>query len=116
MKTFVPIPPVRNDRDIRGLRKLYDEVETSVRNLITLNVDSSTYGSLLIPQLKEKLYPDLLLRLSRNFPKEVWILDNMFEMLKLEVEAKECSLTIATRSNFNNDRITFHEPDLQVQL
>ena len=45
MKNFVTIPPVKNDRDFCGLRKLYDEVETSVRNLITLNVDTSTYGS-----------------------------------------------------------------------
>ena len=34
----------------------------------------------------------------------------MLEMLKLEVEAKERSLTIATSSNFNNDRTPFHQP------
>ena len=111
MKKFVTIPPVKNDRDVRGLRKLYDEVETSVRNLRTLNVDTSTYGSLLVPLLNEKLSPDLRLRLSRNFENEVWILDNMLEMLKLEVEAKERSLTIAKGSNFNNDRPPFHQPD-----
>ena len=55
MKKFVTIPPVKNDRDVCGLRKLYDEVETSVRNIITLNVDTSTYGSLLVPLLSEKL-------------------------------------------------------------
>ena len=71
--------------EVRGLRKLYDEVETSVKNLRTLNVDTSTYGSLLVPLLNEKLFPDLRLRLSRNFENEVWALDNMLEMLKLEV-------------------------------
>ena len=70
---------------VRGLRKLYDEVETSVKNLRALNVDTSTYGFLLVPLLKEKLSPDLRLRLSRNFENEVWALDNMLEMLKLEV-------------------------------
>ena len=54
-----------------------------------------TYGSLLFPLLNEKLSPDLRLRLSRNFENEVWILGNMLEMLKLEVEAKERFLTIA---------------------
>ena len=54
MKKFVTIPPVKNDREVRGLRKLYDEVETSARNLRTLNVDTSTYGSLLVPLLSEK--------------------------------------------------------------
>ena len=71
--------------EVRSLRKLYDEVETSVKNLRTLNVDTSTYGFLLVPLLKEKLSPDLRLRLSRNFENEVWALDSMSEMLKLEV-------------------------------
>ena len=35
----------------------------------------------------------------------------MLEMLKLGVEAKERSLTIATGSNLNNDRNPFHQPD-----
>ena len=29
MNKFVTIPPVKNDREVRGLRKLYDEVETT---------------------------------------------------------------------------------------
>ena len=110
MKKFVTIPPVKNDRDLRGLRKLYNEVETSVRNLRTLNVNTSTYGSLLVPLLNEKLSPDLQLRLSRNFENEVWILD----MLKVKAEAKDRSLTIATGSNFNNDRTPFHQPDFTI--
>ena len=110
MEKFVTINQVKNDRDIPGLRKLYDKVEKSVRNLRTLNVDTSTYGSLLVPLLNEKLSPDLRLKLSQNVENEVWILDNMLEMLKLEVEAKGRSLTIVTGSNFN-DRTPFHQPD-----
>ena len=104
MKKFVTIPPVKNERDVRGLRQLYDEVKTSVRYLRTLNL-----GSLLVPLLNETLSPDLRSRLSVNFENEVWILD-MLEMLKLEVDAKKRSLTIPGL-NFNNDRTTFHQPD-----
>ena len=39
----------------------------------------------------------------------------MLEMLKLEVDAKERSLTI-TGSNFNNDRTTFHQPDFTTSV
>ena len=109
MKKFVTIPPVKNERDVRGLRQLYDEVKTSVRYLRTLNLDTSTYGSLLVPLLNETLSPDLRSRLSVNFENEVWILD-MLEMLKLEVDAKKRSLT-SPGLNFNNDRTTFHQPD-----
>ena len=59
MKKFVIVSPVKNHRDVRGLRKLYDEVETMVRNLRTLNVDTLTYGSLLVLLLNEKFSPDL---------------------------------------------------------
>ena len=59
MKKFVIVPLVKNNRDVRGLRKLYNEAETIVRNLRTLNVDTSTYGSLLVPLLNEKFSPDL---------------------------------------------------------
>ena len=55
MKKLVTIPTVKNDREVRGLNKLYDEVETSVRNRRTLNVDISTYGSLLVLLLKNYL-------------------------------------------------------------
>ena len=48
LKKFVTIPPVKNDRDVCSLRKLYIEVEASVRNLRSLNVDTLTYGSLLV--------------------------------------------------------------------
>ena len=59
MKKFVIVPLVKNNRDVRDLRKLYDEVETIVRDLRTLNVDTSTYGSLFIPLLNEKFSPAL---------------------------------------------------------
>ena len=45
MKKIATIPSVKNDTDVRGLRKIYYELETSVRNLRTLNVDTSAYVS-----------------------------------------------------------------------
>ena len=45
MKKIATIPPVKNDTDVRGLRKIYYELKTSVRNLRTLNVDTSAYGT-----------------------------------------------------------------------
>ena len=48
MQRFVTFPNIKSDKDIRSLRRLYDEVKTSVRNLETLNVETSTYNSLLV--------------------------------------------------------------------
>ena len=38
MKKFVLLPKIKNNDDIKGLRNLYDHVESSVRNLQTLKV------------------------------------------------------------------------------
>ena len=40
MKKFVLLPKIKNNDDIKGLRNLYDHVESSVRNLQTLKVDT----------------------------------------------------------------------------
>ena len=46
MKKFVQLPVIKNNNDINGLKLLYDQIESSVRNLKSLNVDSSGYGIL----------------------------------------------------------------------
>ena len=40
MKKFVLLPKIKNNDDIKGLRNLYDHVESSIRNLQTLKVDT----------------------------------------------------------------------------
>ena len=47
-KKFVKLPAVENFKNVECLKLLYDQVETSVRNLKTLGVERDTYGSLLI--------------------------------------------------------------------
>ena len=53
MKWFVQLPVITNNNDVFGLRNLYDQVESSVRNLKSLQVDTSGYGALLVPLLIE---------------------------------------------------------------
>ena len=104
MQRFVTIPNVKSDKNIRGLRKLYDEVKTWVRNLETLNVETSTHSSLLVPLLTEKLPNDLRIRLSRKFENGTWNLNEMLDFLKLEVEPKETSAVIDTDGTFSNQK------------
>ena len=54
MKTFANIEPV-TDGDTDGLRKLCNQVETSMRNLKTLNVLNDSYGTLLVTILNLSL-------------------------------------------------------------
>ena len=98
MQKFVSlVPPVKNQHDAAGLRKLLDQVESSVRNLKSLKVETNFCGSLLVPLLNEKLPNDM-----REFDNNVWSLDNMLNFLKRELGAKERSLSV--RATFSDKR------------
>ena len=92
MKNFVLLPKINNEADIKGL----DQIESSVRNLQTLIVDTNSYGSLLVPLINEKLPTDIRVIIARKFKGEVWDLNKMTEVLKLEIQAKERSLWVST--------------------
>ena len=45
MKQFVQLPVIKSNNDAFGLRKLCDQVESSVRNLKSSQTDTSGYGA-----------------------------------------------------------------------
>ena len=49
MNKMIELESVTNIHDLKGLRKLYDSVETEIRNLASLNLKHAEYGPLLIP-------------------------------------------------------------------
>ena len=59
VKKFVLLPKNKNEDHIKGLQNLYDQTQSSVRNLETLKVDTNSYGSLLVPLINEKLPTDI---------------------------------------------------------
>ena len=89
MQQFVSLPKIKSANDISGLKKLFNKVENSVRNLKTLSVEPDTYGSLLVPLINEKLPNDLKLSIAHQFDSDVWSLSKMFVYLKKEIEVKE---------------------------
>ena len=61
MQQFVSLPVIKSVNDVKRLRKLYEKVESSVRNLKTLDVDPSSYGDLLVLLINAKLPNELRL-------------------------------------------------------
>ena len=90
------MPKPKNEDDIKGLRNLYDQIESSVRNLQTLKVNANSYSSLLVPLINEKLATDVRVIIARIFKSEVWDLNEMIEVLKLEIESRERLLAAST--------------------
>ena len=99
MKRFVQLPVIKNNNDVFGLRKLYDQVESSVRNLKSLQVDTSGYGALLVPLLIEKLPFNLRQSIAKKFENDIWELQEMLKILKGDLEAKERSISVGSTYN-----------------
>ena len=80
---------------------MYDQTEISVRNLKSLDIDVTTYGSVLVPFLNDKLLSELRVILSRKIENDVWRWNDMLK------KAKERSMFISTSSDLgkeNKDR------------
>ena len=91
MEELIKINPVKGKDDTKGLRELYDKVETNLRGLQAFDVDPDSYGCLLIPVMKKKLPGEINLLLSRKFDSnyEVWKIGDVMKELRAELEARE---------------------------
>ena len=106
---LIKLPQAAAGNSTKGLRKLYDEIETNLRSLKSLGVMPSSFGCLLVPILLSKLPRKLNLHLSRKFDsnKEVWDVDHILEELKREIEARE-----RCHENVGKSEANFHRRDV----
>ena len=81
MDLLLNLEPVSAAHQLRNLRRLYDSVETHVRSLKSLGVDSETYGTLLASILLNKLPQEL--RTSDMG------LDQLLREVEQEIDARE---------------------------
>ena len=80
---------VKGGRNVTELRGLYDQVESHVRSLGTLDVQSENYGPVLIPIILERLPDDIKLHISRVLGNDSWKMDDFMRILKEEIAARE---------------------------
>ena len=55
-----------SEKNLRGLRRLHDDVEAHVRSLKALGIEPDSYGAMLAPVLLNKLPPDIRLIVSHK--------------------------------------------------
>ena len=89
MDQLLNVDPVASPYNLRGLRHLFDSVESHVRCLKSLGVTADSYGSLLSSVLLNKLPPDIRLLVSRKVPEDDWSLDVLLKELEEELQARE---------------------------
>ena len=90
MEELLKLPACTNDKP-SSLRYIFDKVNVHIRGLASMGVASKDYGSLLIPVIMTKLPSDLRLRIARETQQEVWNIDELMTVIKVEVEARETS-------------------------
>ena len=89
METLLGIEAVVSDKNFNGLRRLYDEVESHIRSLKALGVESDSYGAMLVPILLTKLPPDVRLIVSRKTGGAEPGVDQLLKHVEEELTARE---------------------------
>ena len=93
MENLLGIDVITSQHNLKGLRHLYDTVESQVRGLRSLGVPAASYGSLLSSILMSKLPQELRLIVSREVQDEEWELERLMRIIEREVEARERAST-----------------------
>ena len=89
MESLLNVTGIHSQHDIRGLRKLYDSVESHVQGLKALGVAAQTYGGLFTSVLVNKLPPELRLLVTREMTERHWNLEHLMKVLEHEIDARE---------------------------
>ena len=104
MEQLYKLKHVESMSNVHDLRKLYDKVESSIRNLNSVRISSETYGAFLVPLLTGKLPISLRLSVARKMASEIWNLTDMMYYFKIELVAHErCSTVNINSDNRNSD-------------
>ena len=93
MNELLNMKKVERDRDLQGLRRFYDDIESHVRSLRSLDVDDDNYGSLLAPIIMERLPHQFKLTISRQVGDDTWDLTQLLFLIGDELKARENCLT-----------------------
>ena len=87
-ETLIKTNKVKNMKTLKLLGKLYNDIENCIQNLKSLRMESSAYGYLLIPLLKQKIPDEQNTIISRKFSGNIWTLELMLKYFIEELQEK----------------------------
>ena len=83
------LKPVTDASNVDRLRKLYDTIESSVRNLKSLGVLSENFAAAIIPTILSKIPDTIRLEVSKLTRGVDWDYDHVLEVINNELVARE---------------------------
>ena len=99
MKELRTLKAVDSLEDVVGMQNMYDTLDLNINNLKELEVDVTTYSSLLIAIVFDCIPEDLRIKISLQFGVREWNLEETMKVFKEELEACERSLAISSSDN-----------------
>ncbi|GFQ88798.1 DUF1758 domain-containing protein [Trichonephila clavata] len=106
--SLLNITPIKASNDLNALRTMYDKIETQIRNLESLSVDTKTYANLLTPIIIKLLPSDLALDFTRKTVDENWSLQALLDFLKKELLCKERAKLINSERNNRRENLNYN--------
>ena len=90
MESILKIPFLQCE-STNKLRRAYDSLQSHIRSLQSLGIESKNYGCILVPVIKNQLPADLRLIIERKFDtnKDYFKLDDFMAILHQEIDARE---------------------------
>ena len=98
MEILLSLEAFLSQHNLKGLRHLFDCIESNVRGLKALGVASSSYSGLLSSILINKLPAELRLVIGRQLGDEEWEFEAVMTIFEKELSARERSVGVATTS------------------
>ncbi len=89
IEALMNLRSITNEKDVKGLRKLIDEIDTNIRSLKTLGYDLTQFGPFLNPMIMNKLPDEIRLTVTKLMQGEDWDLKTILENIRAELQARE---------------------------
>ena len=89
MEFLVKLPAVRDVNSVTSLQKMYDRVESTIRNVKSVGINPDSYGSLLTLLLTKNLPSELAMIIARKFSDEIWNLEELMNHFKQELHVRQ---------------------------
>ena len=88
MNVSLKLPKVNND-SVSRLSSFYNTIDSNICSLLTMGLNPSHYGPILIPVILERLPDAIKLLTTRKLGKNDWKILELVECIKEEVDARE---------------------------
>ena len=96
--------------NIKQLRSVYDQINIHIRGLEALGVTADQYASLLVPIVMSRLPNQISLQIVRHTSQDVWILGELLDLLRKEVEARELNDEVCIKEKPRNQgQLSIHQ-------